>query len=91
MKIVPRHSLSQQQFSDRALTGRDDGPTAAELDAIEREMPLITAEVELLDVEISLMDRTPTEVDHKRLRRAQHKVLNERTALVNRSVTREAA
>ncbi|MFJ3771111.1 DUF6284 family protein [Streptomyces sp. NPDC090075] len=91
MRIVPRYSVSQQHGMDRAQMGPDGGPTAAELNAIEREMGLIGAEVELLDVEISLMDRTPTEVDHKRLRRAQHKVLTERTALVNRSVSGEAA
>ena len=38
----------------------DAEPTAAELDAIEREMPVITAELELLDAQITALDRTPS-------------------------------
>ncbi|GGV75527.1 DUF6284 family protein [Streptomyces massasporeus] len=44
-------------------------PTDAELDAIEREMPVILAGVELLDAQIITMDRTPTELDVRRIRR----------------------
>jgi hypothetical protein len=69
----------------------DGGPTAAELDAIEAEMPLIEADVELLDVQISLLDRTPTEVDHQRLRRARRKVLAVRRDLANQAGTAVAA
>lgn len=60
-------------------------PTAAELDAIEREMPLIRAEVELLDAQIITLDRTPSELDARRIRRARHKVLAARRALANRT------
>ncbi|MGW3253367.1 DUF6284 family protein, partial [Streptomyces fungicidicus] len=38
-------------------------PTAAELDALEREMPVILADVELLDAHIATLDRTPSEMD----------------------------
>ncbi|WP_031027763.1 DUF6284 family protein [Streptomyces sp. NRRL WC-3725] len=69
----------------------DREPTAAELDAIAAETPLILAEVELLDVRIALMDRTPNELDKRRLRKALHRVLSERAALANRATDGEAA
>ncbi|MFI9245780.1 DUF6284 family protein [Streptomyces sp. NPDC053086] len=59
-------------------------PTAAELDAIEREMPVILADVELLDAQIITLDRTPNEVDARRIRRARRRALAARVALVNR-------
>ncbi|MEV7240881.1 DUF6284 family protein [Streptomyces sp. NPDC093248] len=58
-------------------------PTAAELDAIEREMPAIFADVELLAAQIIPLDRTPTELDARRIRRARRRVLAERRALAN--------
>ncbi len=58
-------------------------PTAAELDAIDREMPLITARVEELDVQIFCMDRPLTELDARRLRRAHNRVLAVRCDLAN--------
>ncbi|MYY83397.1 MULTISPECIES: DUF6284 family protein [unclassified Streptomyces] len=58
-------------------------PTATELDAIEREMPLIEAGVELLDAQIITLDRAPNEVDARRIRRAHRKVLAARRALAN--------
>ncbi|WP_069884710.1 DUF6284 family protein [Streptomyces luteocolor] len=69
----------------------DREPTAAELNAIAVETPLIDAEVELLDVRIALLDRTPTELDKRRLRKALHRVLSERAALANRATAGEAA
>ncbi|MFE0809921.1 DUF6284 family protein [Streptomyces sp. NPDC058848] len=60
-------------------------PTAAELDAIEREMPVILADVDLLDAYIVTLDRTPTEVDERRIRRARRRALAVRVALVNRA------
>ncbi|MFF7825083.1 DUF6284 family protein [Streptomyces rochei] len=58
-------------------------PTAAELDAIEREMPVILADVELLDAHIVTLDRTPTELDNRRIRRARRRALSARVALLN--------
>ncbi|WP_105970429.1 DUF6284 family protein [Streptomyces geranii] len=58
-------------------------PTAAELDAIEREMPLILAQVDLLDAQIITMDRTPTELDVRRVRRARRRVLAVGRTLAN--------
>ncbi|PWJ06806.1 hypothetical protein DKG34_15360 [Streptomyces sp. NWU49] len=58
-------------------------PTAAELDAIEREMPVILADVNLLDAQILTLDRTPTELDARRIRRARRRALAARFALLN--------
>ncbi|KIZ13552.1 DUF6284 family protein [Streptomyces natalensis] len=60
-------------------------PTDAELDAIEHEMPVILADVELLDAHIVTLDRTPTELDDRRIRRARRRALAARVALVNRA------
>ncbi|MFJ5591966.1 DUF6284 family protein [Streptomyces noursei] len=60
-------------------------PTNAELDAIEQEMPVILADVDLLDAHIVTLDRTPTELDDRRIRRARRRALAARVALVNRA------
>ena len=60
-------------------------PTNAELDAIEREMPVILADVDLLDAQIITLDRTPTELDERRIRRARRRALAARCELVNRA------
>ncbi|MER6349504.1 DUF6284 family protein [Streptomyces sp. NPDC001595] len=60
-------------------------PTDAELDAIEEEMPAILADVDLLDAQIITLDRTPSELDARRIRRARRRVLAERRALTNRT------
>ncbi|MEE1813350.1 DUF6284 family protein [Streptomyces sp. BE133] len=65
----------------------EGGPSAAELDAIEQEMPLILADVELLDAQIMTLDRTPTELDERRIRRARNRVMAARRDLSNRTVT----
>ncbi|MFD5885536.1 DUF6284 family protein [Streptomyces sp. NPDC060334] len=75
--IVALHSLV-------TLLPVDLEPTDAELMAIEIELPLILAERDLLDAQIVTLDRTPTEVDRQRLRRARRRVLAEWTALENR-------
>ncbi|MFD0224855.1 DUF6284 family protein [Streptomyces hirsutus] len=59
-------------------------PTAAELDAIELEMPVILADVDLLDAHITTLDRIPTELDARRIRRARRRALAARVALLNR-------
>ncbi|MEU3603683.1 DUF6284 family protein [Streptomyces sp. NPDC006798] len=61
----------------------DGEPSAAELDEIEREMPLILAEVDELDVRIAVLDRTPTELDARRIRRARRRVLEARRQMAN--------
>ncbi|WP_329287408.1 DUF6284 family protein [Streptomyces sp. NBC_01455] len=60
-------------------------PTDAELDAIDREMPLILADVDLIDAQIIAMDHTPNEVDTRRVRRALARVLTEYRVLANRT------
>ncbi|MFJ5778797.1 DUF6284 family protein [Streptomyces sp. NPDC093094] len=65
-------------------------PTDAELDAIEQESPLILAEVDLLDAQITTLDRTPTELDSRRIRRARHRVLAACRDLVNGTASASA-
>ncbi|MGX5214864.1 DUF6284 family protein [Streptomyces violaceus] len=60
-------------------------PTAAELEAIEQEMPVILADVDLLDAQIITLDRVPSELDNRRIRRARRRALAARVALVNRT------
>ncbi|MFE9385837.1 DUF6284 family protein [Streptomyces sp. NPDC007025] len=60
-------------------------PTEAELDAIELEMPAITTDVEWLEAVIITLDRTPTELDARRIRRARRRALDARRALANRT------
>ncbi|MGV9251817.1 DUF6284 family protein [Streptomyces sp. NPDC003697] len=64
-------------------------PTDAELDAIETEMPVILADVDLLDAHIVTLDRTPTELDARRVRRARRRALAARVALLNRAASTE--
>ncbi|MFH8748311.1 DUF6284 family protein [Streptomyces rimosus] len=58
-------------------------PSAADLAAIEAEMPVIVAEVELLDAQIAALDAPATEVAGRRIRRACRKLLAARLSLVN--------
>ncbi|WP_405888071.1 DUF6284 family protein [Streptomyces sp. NBC_01136] len=60
-------------------------PTDAELDAIEQEMPAVLADVDLLDAQIIVLDRTPSELDVRRIRRARRRALAARLALANTS------
>ena len=52
------------------------GPTAEELAAVDREMPLIEAEIDLVDAEIRVLTSGPhpCELDWARLRRAERRV-----------------
>ncbi|WP_405403075.1 DUF6284 family protein [Streptomyces sp. NBC_01104] len=63
----------------------DFEPSAAELDAIDLEMPLIRAEVELLDAQIMTIDRPASELNTRRVRRARNRVLAARRDLTNRT------
>ncbi|WP_329025322.1 DUF6284 family protein [Streptomyces sp. NBC_01423] len=65
----------------------DFEPSAAELDAIELEMPLIRAEVELLDAQIVTLDRPAGVLDERRVRRARSRVLAARRSLTNRAAS----
>ncbi|WP_328494969.1 DUF6284 family protein [Streptomyces sp. NBC_00414] len=60
-------------------------PTDAELDAIEREMPVILAGVELLDAQIIALNHSPNELDTRRIRRARRRVLTARRELANQT------
>ena len=67
-------------------------PTAADLAAIKTETPLIDAELLWLDAEISMLDADerggPTDLDWRRLRRAEARVIRETFAHVARRTTR---
>ncbi|MFJ1653789.1 DUF6284 family protein [Streptomyces sp. NPDC088337] len=65
-------------------------PTAAELDAIDCEMPVILADVDLLDAYIVTLDRTPTELDARRIRRARRRALAARVAQLNHDAAGES-
>ena len=62
----------------------DDGPSADELAAIDHEMPLIRAEMDLVDAEIRVLtvEPHPSELDWRRLRRAERRVAVEALALL---------
>jgi hypothetical protein len=62
------------------------GPSAAELAAIDAEWPLIEAELALLDAEIRALSAVggPSQLDWRRLRRAEHRVLAVRSRLADR-------
>ncbi|MFV2117059.1 DUF6284 family protein [Streptomyces sp. Act-28] len=68
----------------------DGEPSAAELEAIEQEMPLILAEVDLLDAQIMTLDRPVTELDARRIRRARNRVLAARRDAANRAGVAQA-
>ncbi|KOG31608.1 DUF6284 family protein [Streptomyces resistomycificus] len=78
-----RHIVTVQE----AVTAFADfmEPTNAELDAIEQEMPVILAGVDLVDAQIIALDRTPNEVDNRRIRRARRRVLAARRELANQT------
>ena len=71
----------------------NDGPSAADLAAIEAEWPLIAAELDLLDAEINLINAAdrggPTVLDWRRLRRAESKVTRVAAELAARPATRK--
>ncbi|WP_415957509.1 DUF6284 family protein [Streptomyces sp. 021-4] len=78
-------SIAALQAAVTAAAPFDGEPSDAELDAIEVESPLILAEVALLDAQIVTIDRTPSELDARRIRRARRRVLAARRDLANRT------
>ncbi|WP_327033920.1 DUF6284 family protein [Micromonospora ureilytica] len=70
-------------------------PTAADLAAIDAEWPLIAAELDLLDAEITLIYAEdhggPTELDWRRLRRAEARVTRAAADTATRTDPRRAA
>ncbi|MEV5597585.1 DUF6284 family protein [Streptomyces sp. NPDC052496] len=78
MKILtPDHAMAADLAAQE--------PTAADLAAIDAEMPVLVAEVELLDAQIAALDTPLTEVTARRIRRARRKLLAARLALANQS------
>lgn len=75
--------MSRNDRPESAACVANDGPTDAELAAIEAEWPRIEAELELLDAQIVALvtkDET-TALAWRRLRRAERRVLTVRRAL----------
>ncbi|MBM0231895.1 hypothetical protein JNW91_08515 [Micromonospora sp. STR1_7] len=70
-------------------------PTAADLAAIDAEWPLIAAELDLLDAEITLIYAEdhggPTELDWRRVRRAEARVTRAATDTATRTDPHRAA
>lgn len=81
MGIVPLHRASDE--------GAEQEPTGAELAAIEAEWPEIEADLDVVDAmaRMALADR-PSEIDWRRLRRAEHRALAVRARLTGRSTFR---
>jgi hypothetical protein len=75
--------MARNQPTDDLSTGPDDaGPTAADLAAIDREWPLIEAERDLVAAEIRVLTvARPSDLDWRRLRRAEARVMREALAL----------
>ncbi|GGO55329.1 hypothetical protein GCM10012287_46380 [Streptomyces daqingensis] len=74
-----------------AVRDLEDGPTDAELEALEAELPIVQAEAELLDVEISLLDQPAAPWSERRVRRAHREVLAARLKVANRTRLRKLA
>jgi hypothetical protein len=78
-----------------SIVHRINEPSAAELDAIEAEWPLIAAELDVLDAEIALINAAyhggPTSLDWRRLRRAETRVTRVAAELGARPGVRKAA
>jgi len=77
----------------RTKISRQAEPTTADLVAIEREWPLIEAEIALVDAEIRVLtnDGGPTELDWRRLRRAEERVMRELVARLSARANRGRA
>ncbi|GGQ67127.1 DUF6284 family protein [Couchioplanes azureus] len=73
---------------------RLDGPSRADLAAIDSEWPLIEAELSVLDAEIALINAAdhggPSPLDWRRLRRAEARVTRVAAELAARSAVRKA-
>ena len=68
---------------DDNADGPDDGPSLEDLAAIEAEWPLIEAEMDLVAAEIRVLTmERPSDLDWRRLRRAEHRVTREMAALL---------
>lgn len=80
------NATGHESFPATDDTRWDAEPTPADLAAIDHEWPLIEAEVAVLDAEIAILTAAqPSELDWRRLRRAEARVLREAAALADRT------
>ncbi|MEV6891403.1 DUF6284 family protein [Kribbella sp. NPDC051137] len=89
---LPRRSTTLMTIIHLSPVGGEE-PTAADLAAIDREMPLIEAEMNLLDAEIALDNAGPDALPlaRRRVRRAERRVLEVTRKLANREPETEDA
>ena len=77
-------------FAARSTTEQaiDQEPSPDDLAAIDAEWPLIAAEMDLVDAEIRVLtaEPHPSELDWRRLRRAEARVGREAAALLGRGL-----
>jgi hypothetical protein len=68
----------------------NDGPTPADLAEIDDEWPLIAAELALVDAEITALNAIggPTDLNRRRIRRAEAEVTRQAVALATRHTLR---
>jgi Family of unknown function (DUF6284) len=84
MSIISRRP-SGWYHPERQRPAEDREPTTAELDAIEAEWPLIEAELAALDEQIRALNVAGhgSELDRRRTRRAERRVLAARRGLAS--------
>ena len=74
------------------VTADQQEPSAADLAAIEAEQPLIDVELAWLDAELTMLEADerggPTDLDWRRLRRAEARVIRETFVYVPRRAAR---
>ncbi|MGW1341782.1 DUF6284 family protein [Kribbella sp. NPDC002412] len=70
-----------------------EGPTLAELAAIETEWPLVAAELDLLDAQIAFINAGPyaSELETRRIRRAARRVLEVGRELAGHEIATDGA
>jgi hypothetical protein len=85
--MVHRGKPPEEEHPMRQVLARtDEEPAEAELRSIEREWPLIEAEMALVVAEIHVLTTNrPSELDWRRLRRAEARVAREAIAWAARS------
>jgi len=82
---IAKRSTTLMSIIHLAVVG-DEEPTPADLNAIEREWPLIEAELELLDAQIASINAGPhtSVLETRRVRRAERRVLEVGRELADR-------
>ena len=85
--------LTKRKALGRVTPENDHEPTPADLAAIEAEWPLIAAELDVVDAQVSVLlaGERVSELDWRRLRRAEARVLRVAAELTERPEPRRSA